>query len=84
MKAGSRLSLNAKNLFEGVNGFNQVELVIHNLVDVFVSAGDFVDAPLILAAFHALGLSNQVFPGKLPAPCAQEQNDFSLPLPRTM
>jgi hypothetical protein len=77
-----------------VHGFNQVDLVFHNLIDVLVGTRDFVDNALVLTAFDSFGLVDQIFPAELlraavrdirrPAPCAQELKDFSLPLPRTM
>src|SRR5699024_11819573 len=53
-------ALHAHNLRERMHHVHQISLVGHDLVDILVGARNFVDDVVILAAFHALGLSAQV------------------------
>jgi len=91
----SRQTLDADDLLERVHDFDEVGLVRHHAVDILVRCRDFVEHALVLAAFDAPGLlprrsareKRRFASARLmrrPAPCAQEQKDSGLPLPRTM
>src|SRR5712692_5233147 len=57
-------SFNADHLLDLGNDLYQIALVSHHRLDVFVSAGNFVQHPYIFAAFNARGLTRQVVFGE--------------------
>ena len=56
-----RLSFHANHLFNLRDDFHQVGLISHNLVDVFIRAGNFVHDACVFAAFDARSLAFQIF-----------------------
>src|SRR6266581_9237906 len=54
------LPFNANHLLQRVNDVHQVGLVGHHLLDVLVGPRDLVEHALVLAAFDALSLRDEV------------------------
>ena len=53
-------ALDAQNLFERVQRLCQIALMLHDGVNVFVRARNFIDHAAVFATHHALGLRHQV------------------------
>lgn len=51
-----KLPLDAQDLFQCMNNFNQVRLISHDFVNVFVSRGYFVNHIFVFATFNTFGL----------------------------
>src|SRR6185295_20225791 len=63
-------SFNTDHLLDLGNDLHQIALVTHHRLDVFVSAGNFVQHAYVFAAFNALCLSRQIVFRKSPFGCA--------------
>src|SRR2546426_10615894 len=64
------LSLHANHLLDLGNDLYQIALVSHHRLDVFVSAGNFIQHTNIFAAFNARGLARQIVFRKSSFGCA--------------
>src|SRR5216684_2681465 len=53
-------SFNANHLLDLGNDLHQIALVSHHRLDVFVSAGNFIQHAYIFAAFNSRGLARQI------------------------
>jgi hypothetical protein len=60
IRVPSLLTFDANDLFQFRDDFDQIGLVTHNLVNVFVCAGNFVNYAGVFAAFNAACLAFQI------------------------
>ena len=63
------LTFHAYDLLQGMHYFDQVVLMFHHRVDVFVGGGQFIDNALVFPAFHAFRLPDRIILAKLPFGC---------------